>query len=200
MKFIAITIIQALCLCNFIIAQTKSQNQLKNESLIQQQNPTSPNPQKTFNPKALIGKPFPLNQLTIINNSTITLNQLKGKPTLINFWFTTCMPCIAEMPALNNIKNTLKDSVSFIAITHEANKTVKPFLKKHPYSFTQITNTSYFIDSLYMQTFPVNMFLDKNGVITKIEGGIPFIINANNELAMSDGKEFIATLRKLIAQ
>jgi thiol-disulfide isomerase/thioredoxin len=189
MKILAIAIIQVLCVCNFIIAQTKLQPP------IQQQNPS-----KAFNPKALIGKPFPLSKLSSINNKIITLDQLKGKPTLINFWFTTCMPCIAEMPALNNIKSTMKDSVNFIAITHENNKTVKSFLKKHPYTFTQITNSSFFIDSLYMQTFPVNMFLDKNGVITKIDGGIPFIINANNELQMSDGKEFMAILRKLIVQ
>jgi hypothetical protein len=110
------------------------------------------------------------------------------------------MPCIAEMPSLNNIKMKMKDSINCIAITHETNKIVNSFLKNHSYEFMQITNTSYFIDSLYMQTFPVNMFLDKNGIITKIEGGIPFIINANNELVMGDGKEFITTLRNLIRQ
>lgn len=193
MKLITTTTIYSLFLCNFIIAQTIMLPQI-------QQAPAVPSSPKTFNPKALIGKPFPLNQLTTVKNSTVSLNQLKGKPTLINFWFTTCMPCITEMPALNNIKNTLKDSVNFIAITHEANKVVKPFLKKHPYTFTQITNSSYFIDSLHMQTFPVNMFLDKNGIITKIDGGIPFIVNTNNELVMSDGKEFISTLRNLLRQ
>ncbi|TAH10260.1 MAG: TlpA family protein disulfide reductase [Sphingobacteriia bacterium] len=193
MKFVAFTIIYLLFFSNFIFAQTNSQ--LQN----QQQDPSMLSP-KSFNPKALIGKPFPIDQLKTINNTTISLDQLKGKPSLINFWFTTCMPCIAEMPTLNNIKSTMKDSVNFIAITHEDSKTVKTFFKKHSYIFTQIINNSFFIDSLYMQTFPVSMFLDRKGVITKIDGGIPFYINANNELAMSDGKEFIAILRKLLAQ
>ncbi|TXT29229.1 MAG: thioredoxin [Chitinophagaceae bacterium] len=154
----------------------------------------------TFNPNELIGKQFPLNQLPVSNNKIITLNQLKGKPTLVNFWFTTCMPCIAEIQTLNDIKQKFKDSINFIAITHENNKTVKSFLKKHHYTYTQVTNTSYFIDSFHMQTFPVNLFLDKSGIIRKIEGGIPFSINFNNELVMSDGKEFIAYLRKLLYQ
>ena len=153
---------------------------------------------KTFNPKALVGQIFPTIQLKTINNQSIAVDQLKGKPTFINFWFTTCMPCIAEMPVLNQIKNTFKDSINFIAITHEPNTLVKPFLQKHPYTFTHIINNHYFIDSLYMQTFPVNMFLDKNGIITKVEGGIPFVINANNELVMGDGKAFISILQKLL--
>ena len=37
-----------------------------------------------------IGKVLPIKNLTTIDNKSIGLNNMKGKPTLINFWFTTC--------------------------------------------------------------------------------------------------------------
>jgi thiol-disulfide isomerase/thioredoxin len=33
-----------------------------------------------------------------LNGKKISFTELNGKPTLINFWFTTCAPCIDEMP------------------------------------------------------------------------------------------------------
>jgi cytochrome c biogenesis protein CcmG, thiol:disulfide interchange protein DsbE len=76
--------------------------------------------QKSFEPENYIDKIFQMPTLKTIDNKTITLDKLKGKPTLINFWFTTCKPCIEEMPVLNKIRQQLKDSVNFIAITYES--------------------------------------------------------------------------------
>jgi cytochrome c biogenesis protein CcmG/thiol:disulfide interchange protein DsbE len=48
---------------------------------------------------------FTLLKLPTLNNDSIGIENLKGKPTLINFWFTACAPCIAEMDVLNELKN-----------------------------------------------------------------------------------------------
>lgn len=145
-----------------------------------------------------LGKEFPLKTLKTINNTEISLNDLKGKPTLINFWFTSCKPCIEEMPILNSIKEQFKDKVNFIAITFEPNEKVIAFLKKHKFNFKQITNARKFTDSLQMKSFPVNIFLDKNGVIQNINGGIPYILNDADEMKMGNGDEFIKIIKELL--
>jgi thiol-disulfide isomerase/thioredoxin len=153
---------------------------------------------KSFEPADYIDKEFPLPNLRTLDNKKISINDLKGKPTLINFWFTTCKPCIDEMPVLSGIKTQLKDSVNFIAITFETSEKVKAFYKKHKFSFTQIANAKKFTDSMNMEAFPVNIFLDKNGVVKQIESGIPYILDDKNKMKMGDGKEFVAALRELL--
>lgn len=153
---------------------------------------------KSFEPDDYLDKEFPLPLLTTLDNKKITIKDLKGKPTLINFWFTTCKPCIEEMPILNSIKSQLKDSVNFIAITYEKTEKAKAFFKKHRFTFRQIANAEKFTNSLNMTSFPVNVFLDKNGIVRKIENGIPYIIDDSNKMKMGDGKEFLAVLRELL--
>jgi cytochrome c biogenesis protein CcmG, thiol:disulfide interchange protein DsbE len=159
---------------------------------------TTEKTQKSFEPGNYIDKIFQMPTLKTLDNKTITLDKLKGKPTLINFWFTTCMPCIEEMPVLNRIRQQLKDSVNFIAITYESTEKTRMFLKEHRFDFIQVPDAKIFTNSMNMSTFPVNIFLDKNGVVKKIEKGIPFIMNENEKPEMGDGKDFEIFLRKLL--
>ena len=153
---------------------------------------------KSFEPEDYLNKEFPLPTFTTLDNRTIGINSLKGKPTLINFWFTTCKPCIEEMPVLNGIKTQLKDSVNFIAITFEPTEKARAFLKNRKFNFIQIANAKKFTDSMNMFSFPVNIFLDKNGIVIKIESGIPYIFDDKKRMKMGDGKEFLAALREFL--
>jgi cytochrome c biogenesis protein CcmG, thiol:disulfide interchange protein DsbE len=153
---------------------------------------------KTFEPEDYLDKEFPLPLLTTLDNKKISIKDLKGKPTLINFWFTTCKPCIEEMPILNGIKTQLKDSVNFIAITFEKPEKAKAFFKKHKFTFKQIANAEKFTNSMNMTSFPVNIFLDKNGIVRKIENGIPYIIDGSKKMRMGNGNDFLAALRELL--
>jgi len=145
-----------------------------------------------------VGKKFPLPNLRTIDGKEIGLSQLLGKPTLINFWFTSCAPCIEEMPALNNIKNELGDKVNFVAITFESAAKAKKFLTKHAFDFTHIVNAKAFTDSLQMKAFPVNVFLDKMGIVYDIQMGVPLAPAENKEMKIGDGKEFLELLKKLL--
>ena len=45
----------------------------------------------------------------LIDGSQSTTADLKGKVTLVNFWATTCVSCVKEMPALTAPYNKYKD-------------------------------------------------------------------------------------------
>ena len=54
-----------------------------------------------------------------INGEMISIEEFKGKKTLINFWATWCRPCRKEMPMLNGVylsENPSEFSVVGIAI------------------------------------------------------------------------------------
>lgn len=153
-----------------------------------------------FNPEKYLNKEFQFSGLRTIDNEKINSNSLKGKPTLINFWFTSCKPCIEEMPVLNSVKRTLGDSVNFIAITFDPKEKVTPFLEKHTFEFTHITDAKAFTDKLEMKAYPVNMFLDKNGIVTQIEIGLPQVMDANNKPMLRGGRQFVDILEKLLSK
>jgi cytochrome c biogenesis protein CcmG/thiol:disulfide interchange protein DsbE len=148
--------------------------------------------------KALIGKVYPFKNEITIDGKSITLNSLKGKPTLINLWFTNCAPCIEEIPVLNKIMNDNKDRFNFVAITFDNKEKVSKLLLKRKFDFTHIVNSQKLTKKLGFEGYPVNIFLDENGIIKEITGNVPVIENEKGEQTMSDGKEFIAILEKYI--
>ena len=151
-----------------------------------------------FKNEDYIDKLFPIQELLTFNNDTIFINDLKGKPTLINFWFTSCKPCIEEIPVLNTIKKQFKDSVNFIAITFDSKAQVENFLKKHKFDFIQVVDAENITDFLKIKSFPLNIFLDKNGLIRRIENGIPYVLDENDKMKMGDGRQFIKYIQKIL--
>ena len=155
---------------------------------------TKPKKEKIY---SYLNKKLPSFVLSSLNDKKIDISKLDGKPTLLNFWFTTCIPCIAEMPVLNQIMNKFKGKVNFIAITYENKNSVENFLKKHKYNFIQIAGASEFIDTLGIKNFPKNIFIDKNGIVRRIEEGISYK-DKNGKLKMSEGKEFEEYIKSLL--
>src|SRR2546422_7467742 len=49
-----------------------------------------------------VGEPAPAFTLTDIDGRRVSLSQLKGKPVLINFWATWCVPCRVELPLIRD--------------------------------------------------------------------------------------------------
>ena len=57
----------------------------------------------------MIAKPAPDFSLTDINGNPISLKDYRGKVVLLDFWTTTCGPCIAEMPNMKKVYDAYKD-------------------------------------------------------------------------------------------
>ena len=67
--------------------------------------------------------PAPDFELTLFGNAdhesgeTIRLSDLAGQPVVLNFWFPSCPPCVAEMPDFEMAYQQYKDEgVQFIGI------------------------------------------------------------------------------------
>lgn len=164
---------------------------------------------KTFEFKVKLGIKQPESIFEYINNKLpdhtfhtlegkkIEMAQLIGKPTLINFWFTTCHPCVDEIPVLNRIREKYEGRVHFISITFNSRQQVTKFIRSHPYDFIKVVDAQNYISTLRINNFPVNVFLDKNGIVKRVENGIPYHI-IKGKMVMGNGKQFEQYLDKLL--
>lgn len=125
------------------------------------------------NNKPWIGQSLPEFNLKDMNGNPVNSKNLLGKPMVVNLWFTTCGPCIEEMPDLNKLRKEYKDSdVVFVAITFDTKIYVDNFLKKHNFNFTIIPGAKFYCDQI-TQLYPVTFFVDRKGIIRFAEHVLP---------------------------
>ena len=104
-----------------------------------------------------------------LNGEKFNLENLKGKVTVLNFWFTQCKPCVAEFPELNNLKQKyINQDVEFFAVTWNNKETIDKFLLNHNLDFKIIPNGKTIIDKFKVPHYPYNIVIDKNGKIEYI--------------------------------
>jgi thiol-disulfide isomerase/thioredoxin len=129
---------------------------------------------KEVNPYAemdnFIGKKLPFENLIDINGNEFNIESLNGKPTLVNLWFVNCPPCIEEMPQLNELKKHYGEKVNFLAVTFNKKTKVNEFLLNKDFDFTHIVDAQIEMDKLNNKSYPLNIYLDKNGIIQSYQG------------------------------
>lgn len=103
-----------------------------------------------------------------------SISALKGKVVFVNYWATWCPPCIAEMPAINELYNKYKNDehVAFIMVDVDNDvPKAKAFMQKHGYNLPLYTQTNQVPDSLMNGTIPTTLVFDKQGKLVYKHAG-----------------------------
>jgi cytochrome c biogenesis protein CcmG/thiol:disulfide interchange protein DsbE len=147
-------------------------------ALMSAQQATSP--QQTTNPQqATPPQPAPSLKLHDLKGAPHTLEEYRGKPVLLNFWATWCVPCAAEMPLLNEMQKQYQGKVLFIAASiddEDMKPQVEAFIKKHQGEALTVMMGAT-LDSLddfgVNQGMPGTVFIDADGkIIDRITGAL----------------------------
>ena len=124
-----------------------------------------------------INTPAPDFSLKDLQGSSRSLSALRGQVVLLNFWSTTCPPCVSELPALNQLYSDLSPSglvVLGIALD-PSSKPVKELVSRLKISFPILldgTRDVYF-DSYGLFGQPVSLIVDRKGQVReKLIGAI----------------------------
>ncbi|MEO6189277.1 MAG: TlpA disulfide reductase family protein [Saprospiraceae bacterium] len=113
----------------------------------------------------LIGIKIPTFHAKTMEGRDINLEYFNGKITVINFWFITCEPCVAEIPGLNLIVDKFgKEEINYLAIGRDKELDIKEFLQQHPWKFDQITEGSDIMAKIFKlrMGYPTTYILNKN--------------------------------------
>lgn len=54
--------------------------------------------------------------------ATVDLDDRGGRPAVVNFWASWCLPCRREMPALQAASEEFGERVAFIGVNHQDNR------------------------------------------------------------------------------
>lgn len=95
-----------------------------------------------------------------------SLRDFKGRVVLVNFWATWCPPCLAEMPSLQALQDSL-GSENFVVVgiaTQDERKDVEDFLKNSDIRFPIMLD--YYGElsrKLGVTGYPETFLLDRDG-------------------------------------
>ena len=119
--------------------------------------------------------------LADLEGNTVTLDQMRGKVVLLNFWGTWCGPCRKEIPDfINLMKKHKKDGLEIVGVTLTSGppENIKAFADKWGINYKLLTdikgNETQTVTALYGQAtgkritgIPTTFIIDREGVIQK---------------------------------
>ena len=114
------------------------------------------------------GAPAPDFTLRSLTGQPVTLLALRGQVVLINFWATWCIPCQAEMPAIQHAYDAHKGSgFTVLAVNlNEPAKDVQDYVTRLGVNFPVLLDAGDAISSLYrVRGYPTSFFIDRGGTV-----------------------------------
>lgn len=137
--------------------------------------------------------PAPSASYVLLDGSKRTTEDLKGRVTLVNFWATSCVTCVAEMPRI-----------------------VETYDKYHARGFDtlavamQYDPPSYVVNYVQTRKLPFRVAIDNTGAVAKAWGDVQltpttFVVNKQGEIVKRyvgepDFAELHRLIEKLLAQ
>jgi cytochrome c biogenesis protein CcmG/thiol:disulfide interchange protein DsbE len=114
----------------------------------------------------LVGRPAPAFKLPAVAGAAIALQDLRGRPAVINFWATWCGPCVQEHPVLQQGAAERKD-VRFVGIVYDDKRElVEQFLRARGSAYPTLLDESGTIAIAYgIQGVPETFFLNAEGTV-----------------------------------
>jgi peroxiredoxin len=123
-------------------------------------------------------KPMPQVKFPILSGELVAADDLKGKVTLVNFWATSCAPCITEMPKFVSTYNQFKDrgfETILVAMDFDPPNYVRTFTERNKLPFKIALDARGEIARSFgnVTVIPTTFIIDKKGRIIKSFLGEP---------------------------
>ncbi|MBE3596664.1 MAG: redoxin domain-containing protein [Hydrogenibacillus sp.] len=115
-----------------------------------------------------VGRPAPDFMAELLDGSTVTLSDFKGRPVLINFWATYCPYCIDEMPAIESVYQKFRDD-GFVVIgvnTGESAVAIQGYVRRTGVTYPVALDPGMKIAKRYrVYDLPRSIFVAPDGTI-----------------------------------
>jgi thiol-disulfide isomerase/thioredoxin len=129
----------------------------------------------------------PNSTFVLLDGSKQTTADMKGKVTLVNFWATSCVTCVAEMPKVISTYNKYKP---------QGYDTIAVAMRYDP--------PSYVVNYTETRKLPFKVAIDNTGAVAKAWGDVQltpttYLVNKRGEIVKQYvGEPDFVALHKLI--
>lgn len=152
-----------------------------------------PDPDAWVDPSAnaFLGKPAPELRLKSANGTEQTLSSLRGKTVLLDFWATTCAPCVSALPELVKLHNEAKgtDLVIISIDSDDEPEKAAAVLKEKSAAWSNYHDSDATLGGAYKRMgIPLGVLINRKGEVVFYKSG--YSVSELRETLAKLGPEF----------
>ena len=107
--------------------------------------------------------------ITTLDGEYLTLEDLRGKVVLLDFWGTWCAPCVASVPSLRNLRKRFEKETAFlmIGISSDSEKEkLRAFVEENQMVWPQYLDRDRRVQRAFaVRGFPTYVLIDHEGIV-----------------------------------
>ena len=109
-----------------------------------------------------LGKKMPLIELPDLDGKVRSYAEFGGRPVLLGFYFSQCVPCIQEIPLLNEL--ALRDNrIAVLAVTFDTAEESEAYSVKHGFNWPIVANAMEYLDRVGVKAYPTMLLISAEG-------------------------------------
>ena len=130
-------------------------------------------------PSPRIGFAAPDFTLDTLDGGSITLSELRGRPVMLNFWASWCLPCRTEMPAIERVYQRLSEQglviIGLNATSQDSEAAARAFVAgiRSDVSDRPRPRRQRQRRSMQLMGLPSTYFIDREGIVRDVIIGGP---------------------------
>jgi cytochrome c-type biogenesis protein len=112
--------------------------------------------------------------LETLDGEMVTLSDLRRQVLVINLWATWCIPCRAEMPALEQVWNDFRDQGLVVLTVNQGESAARvgAFVDDQGWALPVLLDPDSTLSTLYqLRGYPTTFFIDRDGIIQEVVFG-----------------------------
>ena len=107
--------------------------------------------------------------LLTLEGRPVRLREFRGKLVLVNFWATWCAPCLHEMPSMEQLYQTFKQTkfvLLAVSMDHQGEGIARPFVDKLKLTFPVLLDSTLEVSRQYsVRGLPTTYLIDPEGLL-----------------------------------
>jgi cytochrome c biogenesis protein CcmG, thiol:disulfide interchange protein DsbE len=125
-------------------------------------------------PEVKVGEPAPAIAGTTLDGGPFDLASLRGRPVILNFWYSTCEPCRREFPLLKQeVEAKAGDGLAVVGVLFNTNvEGARSFVDEMGATWPTVQDPDKAARESYLVVAaPQSYFIDRDGVVQALHIG-----------------------------